>query len=419
MVNATPHAMRHTLLMPERAPQPIVTVVGLGAGGWPDLTESARSALRGAEVIIGSDRQLALLDGSCRSERVVLPSPLLPALPDLLAAHGGRRVVVLASGDPMFFGIGSTLVGLLGRDRVHVLPHPSSVSLAAARLGWPLQDLDVVSAVGRPLALLHPFVLPGRRILVLTGDADGARQVRDLLAGRGYRRSEVTVLSRLGSAPELVAAAGDEPHDPLAIVAVECVADGDIVPLSRSAVLPDDAFDHDGQLTKREVRAMTLSALVPVPGQTLWDVGAGCGSVGIEWMRAHPASCAVAIEPRPDRRARIVTNAEVLGVPGLQVVDGEAPGALAGLLEPDAVFVGGGVSVPGVIEACHAALRPGGRLVVNAVTVESETVLASWQARLGGTLTRVIVQRAEPVGGFTGWRPALPVTQWAWRKDGV
>lgn len=407
--------------VPDPAPrsEPTVAVVGVGAGGWVDLAESARSAVRAAEVIIGSDRQLALLKDTDPTRHVVLPSPLLPALDNLLVAHRGRRVAVLASGDPMFFGIGATIVRLLGRDAVHVLPHPSSVALAAARLGWPLADLDVVSVVGRPLALLHPFVQPGRRILVLTADTSGAREVRALLAARGYARSEVTVLAQLGGPAEQVAPGTDEPHDPLAIVAIECVADADTVPLSRSAVLPDDAFEHDGQITKREIRALTLAALVPVPGQLLWDVGAGCGSVGIEWLRTHPACRAVAIEPRADRRARIAANAEALGVPGLEIVEGAAPAALAGLPAPDAVFVGGGVSEPGVIEAGHAALRPRGRLVANAVTIETETVLASWHTRLGGTLTRIMVQRAAPVGGFTGWRPAMPVTQWTWRKGGA
>ncbi len=394
-------------------------VVGVGAGGWVDLAESARSVLRAAEMIIGSGRQLALLKDTDPTRHVALPSPLLPALDELLAAHRGRRVAVLASGDPMFFGIGATLVRLLGRDGVHVLPHPSPVALAAARLGWPLHDLDVVSVVGRPLALLHPFVQPGRRILVLTADVTGARGVRALLAGRGFARSEVTVLTQLGGPAEQVGPAGDEEHDPLAVVAVECIIDPDTMPLSRSAVLPDDAFDHDGQITKREIRALTLAALVPVPGQLLWDVGAGSGSVGIEWLRTHPACRAVAIEPRADRRVRIVANAEALGVPGLEIVDGAAPDALAGLPAPDAVFVGGGVSEPDVIEACHAALRPGGRLVANAVTIETETVLASWHAALGGMLTRIMVQRAAPVGGFTGWSPAMPVTQWTWRKGGA
>ena len=392
-----------------------MTVVGIGADGWDGLPVASRNALLEAEVVFGSERQLALLDASVAAQRVGWPTPLLPALPGLLAAHSDRRAVAMASGDPMFYGIGATLVRLLGTAAVDVLPHPSSVSLAAARLGWPTDDVDVVSLVGRPLATLHPALQPGRRVLVLVGSQTGADEVRELLDTRGFGGSAVTVLERLGGPHERISQATG-PHDPLAIVAVTCVLGPDTAALPRTPGLPEDAFDHDGQITKREIRALVLAALVPVPGQLLWDVGAGSGSVGIEWMRVHPASRAIAIEPREDRRKRITANAEELGVPGLQVVAGSAPDALVGLAQPDAVFVGGGVSVPGVIDSCIGALAPGGRLVANAVTVETEGVLASWHARLGGELTRIAVQRAEPVGGFTGWRPAMPVTQWSYRK---
>jgi precorrin-6B C5,15-methyltransferase / cobalt-precorrin-6B C5,C15-methyltransferase len=400
---------------------PLVTVVGIGADGWAGLPAASRAALCDAEVVLGSDRQFALLDESVTAVRELWPSPLMPALPGVIDSHAGQRLAVLASGDPMFYGIGSTLVRLLGRAAVNVLPHPSSVSLAAARLGWPLEDVDVVSLVGRPLATLHPAIQPGRRVLVLVASTTAADEVRALLDARGYGGSAVTVLERLGGPDERVRAGADADadtgtHDPLAIVAVTCVLDVGIRPLPRTPGLPEDAFDHGGQITKREIRVLVLAALVPVPGQLLWDVGAGSGSVGIEWMRVHPASRAVAIEPREDRRRRIAANADALGVPGLQIVAGSAPDALAGLPVPDAVFVGGGVSLPGVIDACLAALPVGGRLVADAVTVETEVVLASWHARLGGTLTRIAVQRAEPVGGFTGWRPAMPVTQWSYLK---
>jgi precorrin-6Y C5,15-methyltransferase (decarboxylating) len=388
-----------------------IDVVGVGAGGWADLPETSRAVLRGAEQVLGGPRLLALLDASVTAQRVALPSPLLPALGD--AVRTDQRLVVLASGDPMFFGIGSTLIRLGVPVRVH--PVPSSVSLAAARLGWALEDVDVVSVVGRPLELVHPAVQPGRRVLVLVGTSDGADEVRRLLAGRGYGASRLTVLERLGGPDERIATQPG-PHDPLAVVAIECVADAGTVPLPRTPGLPESAYDADGQITKREIRALALAALAPVPGQLLWDVGAGSGSIGIEWMRTHPASRAIAVEPRADRRARITANAAALGVPGLQLVGGSAPEALADLPVPDAVFVGGGVSAAGVLEACVAALPAGGRLVANGVTIETESVLAHWHARLGGTLTRIDVQRAEPVGGFTGWRPAMPVTQWTWVK---
>ncbi|WP_460605117.1 precorrin-6y C5,15-methyltransferase (decarboxylating) subunit CbiE [Jatrophihabitans fulvus] len=393
----------------------VVTVVGVGASGADELGASAREALTSADVVVGSERQVALVRDLVAGEAEMLPSPLHPGLDDLLARHAGRRVVVLASGDPMFFGIGATLVRLLGAQRVHVLPVPSSVSLAAARLGWSLPDVAVVSAVGRPLATLRAELAPGRRVLVLTPDAHGGRDVRALLDDAGYGASEVTVLTRLGGPDETVGPVTDA-HDPLAVVAVECRPDAGREAWSRTAVLPDEAFEHDGQLTKQEVRAVTLAALRPLPGAYLWDVGAGSGSVGIEWLRSHPSCRASGVEPRAERRERIVRNAERLGVPALDVVAGKAPDALAALATPDAVFVGGGVSAPDVLATCIARLRPGGRLVANGVTVETETLLAAAYRDHGGTLTRLHVERASPVGGFTGWRPAMPVTQWSWTK---
>ncbi|GGK89574.1 precorrin-6Y C(5,15)-methyltransferase [decarboxylating] [Planomonospora parontospora subsp. parontospora] len=393
-----------------------VAVVGIGADGWAGLPAAARRELHTAEVLMGSARQLALVPEPT-AERVVWPAPLLPALPGLIAAHSGRRICVLASGDPMFHGIGTTLARLLGPDRIRVVPHPSSVSLACARLGWAADRTEVVSLVTRPVESLRAAVHPGRRILVLAADGRSAAQVAALLAADGYGGSPVTVLERLGGPEERVVSgtaahwALSVTHD-LNVVAVECRADPGTVPLPCVPGLPDDAFAHDGQLTKREVRAVTLSRLAPVPGELLWDVGAGAGSIAIEWMRGHRANRAVAVERDPARAAGIAGNAARLGVPELNVVTGPAPAALAGLPAPDAVFVGGGVTVPGVVEACWAALRPGGRLVANAVTVESEAVVASWYGELGGDLVRLAVSRAAPVGGFTGWRPLMPVTVW-------
>lgn len=401
----------------------IVTVAGVGADGWPGLSPPTRDAIERAEVIVGAPRHLALLPAGSPVEgrRIPLPSPLLPALPELIAAHPDSALVVLASGDPMFFGIGSTLARILGPARLRVLPHPSSVSLAAARLGWPLDDVEVVSLVGRPDELLHPLLQPGRRVLALTARETAAADIRALLDARGFGASPVTVLADLGSSEERVSAAGGSdgaggPHSRLAIIAVECRLDTGVAPLPRIPGLPDGAFEHDGQLTKRELRALALAALAPVPGQLLWDVGAGSGSVGIEWLRVHPASRAIAVEPREDRRGRIARNAAALGVPGLRVVAGSAPQALAGLDSPDAVFVGGGVTAPGVLSACWDALGPGGRLVANAVTLEGQAVLADWWHRRGGTLTRIGVERADGLGTLTTWRPALPVVQWSVHK---
>lgn len=398
----------------------LVDVVGIGAEGWEGLSPHARSTVVSADVLFGSSRQLDLVPDPA-GQRVSWPSPMLPALPGLLAEYAGRSICVLASGDPMFYGIGATLAKLLGPDQLRVLPHPSSMSLACARMGWPVQETAVVSLVGRPVELLHTSVQPGNRILVLSSDGSTPAQVAAYLNARGYGASTLTVLSRLGSVREgrirATAAEWQQPvADSLNVIAVECRADPAASQLPRTAGLPDDAFDSDGQLTKRDVRAITLARLAPAPGQLLWDVGAGAGSIAIEWMRSDPSCRAIAIEHRADRAERVTANATALGVPDLEVVTEAAPGALEGLTPPDAIFVGGGITGCGVLESCWNAMRPGGRLVVNAVTMESEVLVADWYSRLGGELVRVSVDHASPVGGFTGWRPAMRVTQWAVSK---
>ncbi|HYQ65767.1 precorrin-6y C5,15-methyltransferase (decarboxylating) subunit CbiE [Actinophytocola sp.] len=390
-----------------------ITVVGIGADGWDGLSLSAQLELGGAEVIIGSGRQLALLPAS-DALAVPWPSPMLPAVEPLLAEHRGKRVCVLASGDPMMFGIGGTLVRLLGAAAVRVVPHPSSVSLACARLGWPVEEVEVVSLVGRPVESL--LAQPNRRLLVLSAGAATPGEVAELLSTRGYGPTPMVVFEELGGAGERrhdgTAATWSARVGGLNVIALDCLLAPGVSPLGRTPGLPDDAFDHDGQLTKREVRAVTLAALAPLPGQLLWDVGAGSGSVAIEWMRTHPSCGAVAVESRAERAEAILRNAQLLSVPALTVVHGRAPAALSTLPRPDAIFVGGGVSGDGVLAACWEALRAGGRLVANAVTLESESVLTRWQAGVGGALTRIEVSRAAPIGGFTGWKPMMPVTQW-------
>lgn len=392
-----------------------IAVVGIGADGWSGLAPAARERIEAAEVLMGSARQLDLVPAG-EAERVEWPSPLVPALPELLARHQGRRICVLASGDPVYHGIATTLVRLLGADRVDVVPHPSSVSLACARLGWPADRVTVLNLVGRPVELLHRALQPGRRVLLLGAPPPAA--IGKLVTGRGYGESGLTVLEQLGGPAERIrtgpARAWDAPEaDPLTVIALDCRIDPGAAVLAGVPGLPDEAYEHDGQLTKREVRAVVVSRLAPVSGGLLWDVGAGAGSIAIEWARTDPACRAVAIERDPDRAARIERNAAELGVPGISVVKGAAPAALAGLEPPDAVFVGGGGRVPGVLDTCWRALRPGGRLVVTAVTIETEAVLADWYRREGGDLVRIGVQRASAVGGMTGWRPAMPVTIWS------
>ncbi|MEU0399223.1 precorrin-6y C5,15-methyltransferase (decarboxylating) subunit CbiE [Streptomyces sp. NPDC006197] len=400
----------------------VVSVVGIGADGWDGLPETARRALRAAEVLLGAPRQLGLLpEDDCPGERIAWPSPLRPAVPGLLAAHQGRAIAVLASGDPSFYGIARTLAETVGADRLHVHPHPSSVSYACARLGWPLEATETLSLVARPLAALSAALHEGRRLLVLSEGADTAARVAELLRTTGWSGTRVRVLEQLGGPAERVldGTAADWPHqrtDPLNVLALDCARDPGTLRLGAVPGLPDEAYEHDGQLTKRYVRAATLAALAPAPGELLWDVGGGSGSIGVEWMRTHRSCRAIAVEKSPERAARITRNADALGVPGLRVVTAAAPTGLADLETPDAIFVGGGLTAPGLLDTCWEALPPGGRLVANTVTLESEALLARWYGRHGGELVRLAVSTAVPVGGFTGWRQAMPVTQWSVTK---
>ncbi|MGC4949393.1 precorrin-6y C5,15-methyltransferase (decarboxylating) subunit CbiE [Streptomyces sp. DT224] len=408
-------------MTPEHPRPPAVTVVGIGADGWAGLAGPARAALTDAQVLIGAGRQLGLLPPECAGTRVPWPSPLRPAVPGLLAAHAGRRIAVLASGDPMFYGIGRALTEVLGADRLHVLPHPSSVSYACARVGWPLEDTEVVTLVGRPAARLAAALHEGRRLLVLSADATTPATVAALLRDHGFGPSRMRVLEQLGGEDEACAEGTadtwDHPAgDPLNVVAVECRAAPGTLRLGAVPGLPDEVYAHDGQLTKRHIRAATLGVLAPAPGELLWDIGGGSGSIAIEWMRVHPSCRAVTVERDPVRAARIAENADRLGVPGLRVVTGRAPDCLDQLPQPAAVFIGGGLTAPGLLDTCLAALPPGGRLVANTVTLESEALLAAQHKAHGGELARLAVAHAVPVGTFTGWRQAMPVTQWSVRK---
>jgi precorrin-6B C5,15-methyltransferase / cobalt-precorrin-6B C5,C15-methyltransferase len=393
----------------------IVTVVGIGDDGWPGLTGEAQAALRDAKVIVGGGRQLALLP-DLDGRRIPFPSPLLPQLDELVAAHPG--LCLLASGDPMLHGIGATLARRLGPGRIRVLPTASSVAMACARLGWAEHETDVVSVVSRPPEVVLPAVQPGARVLVLCRDGATPAALAALLAGRGWAATRITVLEHLGGpaersrGPYPAGRPDPGPFADLCVAALDCEPDAPGSVLTRVPGLPDAAYETDGQLTRREVRALALAALAPGPGQLLWDIGAGSGSIGIEWMRADHRCRAVAVEARPDRADRLVRNASRLGVPDLEVIRGVAPGALAGLAEADAVFIGGGITAEGMVEACWAALRRGGRLVAHAVTVESEAVLQQWQRTAGGEMVKLAISYQAPLGGFTTWRPALPITQW-------
>jgi precorrin-6Y C5,15-methyltransferase (decarboxylating) len=332
-------------------------------------------------------------------------------------ARRGTPTVILATGDPLWFGIGATLARQLAADEFAIYPTPSAFQLAAARLRWPLQHVATLSLHGRPVELLHPHILPGNRLLALTSDRSTLTEAARLLVARGYGASRLTILESLSGADERISDTTATDFDPAAIgdfhvLAIDCVAEAGAALLPTVPGLPDAAFVSDGQLSKREVRAATLARLAPTPGALLWDVGAGCGSIGIEWMRGARDAHALAFERSAARRELIAANARALGTPGLDIIAGDAPDSLRGRAPPDAVFIGGDVANTALFDACWAALRPGGRLVTNAVTLDGEAALYARQARLGGELVRLDIAVLDRIGAERVLRPRLPVTQW-------
>lgn len=387
-------------------------VVGIGEDGMAGLSAAARAVVEAAEVIVGGERHHHLSD-AVTAERIGWPSPF-DAMIGAIRGLKGRRAVVLVTGDPLWYSVGARLLRGIPAEEIVFHPALSAFQWAAARMGWSLADVETLTVHGRPVGQMIPFIWPDARLLILTTGAGTPGEIAGFLRERGYGPSRMTVLASLGGPAEQrfdgVAETWDAVVPAFNTLAVDCV------PGKGAQVtgfgLPDEMFAGDGTMTKAEVRALTLARLMPMRGALLWDVGAGCGSVGIEWMRMARDARAIAVEPRADRRDWAAANAQALGAPGLRIVAGEAPGALDGLPAPDAVFVGGGLSEE-VAEACLAALRPFGRLVANAVTVESEGLLAALQARHGGDLVRIDVARLVPVGGRRGWKPAMPVTQWS------
>ena len=393
---------------------PWLSIIGIGDDGIDGLGPIARSVLESAEIVFGGKRHLAML-GNEQRDHVEWLIPFAKTI-DILKQHKGRAVAVLASGDPMWFGAGSTLARAIPSSEMRIIPAPSAYSLAAARLGWAIDQVECLTVHGRPLETILPFIVPGAKLLIYCHDGETPRKLATLLLGCGYGDSDMTALSHLGGAEEVArfAAARDWAEAAvlrLTTVAIACVAGPEAKVLSTMPGLPDDAYQHDGQLTKREVRAATLAALAPLRNQLLWDVGAGCGSIGIEWCRAAKGARACAFESDAGRLDMIRANALALGVPDLDIVDGPAPDTLAGRPAPDAIFIGGGLSADNMMDRCWAALKPGGRLVANAVTIEGEQQLATAHKALGGELIRLAISRAGPVGDFMGWRPMMPVTQ--------
>ena len=391
-------------------------VVGIGDDGLASLGAEALAVIEAGDVLFGGERHLAMV-GDHPGLRRVWQRPLSLSL-DEIERMRGRNVVVLASGDPMCHGVGAMLARHFSADEMRVLPAVSAFSLACARLGWPLQEVETLSLHNRPVSTLRRYLQPGARLVALTRDGETPHLVASLLVEAGYGPSRVHVFEHLGGVRERrIDASADSwlasDIAPLNTVAIECLAGPRARVLPPAPGLPDDAFASDGMLTRCEIRAITLAKLMPLSGQCLWDVGAGSGAVAIEWLRAARRGRAIAIERNPARALRAAGNAEALGTPELEVVEAEAPACFDGLEIPDAIFIGGGISAPDMLRRAWGSLRPGGRLVANVVTLEGEHRLLDWQAEHGGDLTRLAISRAEKVGPYQGWRPAMPVTQYA------
>ena len=404
-----------------------IYVIGIGEDGWDDLSADSRELLYKSEIVIGGERHLKMIPGDWEGERIIWASPIREAVTKILdwrpsGPGSGKKVAVMASGDPLCYGIAAKLLRHLPIEEIWIKPALSTFSLICSRVGWSLPDIETLTIHGRPLEMLHTFVQPGAKLLVLNQDEGSPKQAAELLAARGFGKSQITVLEHLGGSKERqFSGQADSWNHPdgaaLNAMAIECIAGTRANVLARIPGLPDDAFLHDGQLTKREIRAATLSRLMPVVDQVLWDVGAGCGSVAIEWMRCNPRCKAVAIEKSESRLKMIQQNAFQLGVPMLDIVPGNAPEVLVDLPAPDAIFIGGGLSGGNMLETCWNALNPGGRLVANAVTLEGEQKLVQWQKvnaeknGASGDLARLAVSHVETIGKFQSWKEVRSVTQ--------
>ncbi len=391
-----------------------LNIIGIGEDGVDGLSKTALEKLKAAEVIVGGDRHHTLAPNPT-AKRIAWPSPF-DAMIDEIKSHRDKRIVVLVTGDPLWFSVGARILKAIPKEEVRFHPQLSAFQWAASRMGWSLADLETLTIHGRADSQILPHLAPNVRMLVLTQNADSPLAVAQLLSERGFGESRMTVLAAMGGEREerFDGLAKDWSHvvPDFHTLAIECVADDDAKWYSRSGGLPDEAFVHDGQMTKRIVRSTTLSALAPYPDAMLWDVGAGCGSIAIEWMRSSRGARAIAIERNEKRIAMIKENAVQLGVEKIQIIEGKAPDVLDGLEQPDAIFIGGGLTSKETFETCWNALHSGGRLVANAVTVESEMKLFELNEKHGGELSRITVQQAEPVGRFKGWKPFMPVTQW-------
>ena len=398
-----------------------LSIIGIGEDGVAGLSPVAQRLVSSAELVVGGKRHLDLAGDLICGRRLAWPNPIAGALPEI-RKHRGKPVVVLASGDPFHYGAGTMLMEAVPAAETLCLPQPSAFSLAAARLGWSLQDVSLVSLHGRAFEAIVRYLQPGARILALAWDGETAGKLAHLLGERGMGASKVVVLENMAGPRERVRATTASSFaltdvSPLNTIAMEIVAAPDSAVLALAPGLEDDLFENDGQLTKREVRAVTLSALAPRQGELLWDIGLGAGSIAIEWLLRHPSLSAIGFEDQAARAARAARNAAALGTPDLQIVQARAPNGFANLPRPDAVFIGGGLSDPGVLDGAWSALKPGGRLVANTVSIDSEAWLIEGFQRHGGELVRLQASKAHKIGTVFAWKSATPVTQWRVRKQ--
>jgi precorrin-6Y C5,15-methyltransferase (decarboxylating) len=398
-----------------------LSIIGIGEDGVAGLSPIALSCLDKAKIIFGGERHLSMLPADDNSQKIPWKSPFPISITEIISRRG-EAVCILASGDPLCYGVGATILKDIPISEITIIPAPSAFSLACSRLGWSLTEVETLSLCGRPVSLLQSYIYPGAKLLILSEGKNTPAHVAEILINRGYGNSRITVLEKMGSINESIITDiasnwQEENIAALNTIVVECIADKGIVGLSRFPGLPDSAFHHDGQLTKREVRAVTLSSLAPLPGELLWDVGAGCGSISIEWLRSDRRCRAIAIEQNSTRLNYIADNAAALGTPNLQIMAGKALEVIPNLPTPNAIFIGGGVTAPEILENCWNVLVPGGRMVVNVVTLEGEQRLYQWHEKVGGNFTRIAIQRAEPIGKFLGWKSMSPVTQWIGIKN--
>jgi len=395
---------------------PWLTVVGLGEDGIDGLSDSARRIVESAEVLIGGRRHLEMIPDN-GGERQTWKVPFTDSIDEITKYHGSR-VVVIATGDPLHYGVAVTLAKYFSIEEMIVLPNTGAMSLACARLGWPVSEVECVSLHGRPLETIKSVLAPDQKLIIFSHDRKTPNDVAAELCASGYGSSDIVVFQHMGGGKEARYQATAETWTSAEIadlntIAIHCRGGARAKRFCGAPGLRDRAFKNDGQITKREVRSITLSSLAPSPGALLWDIGAGCGSISIEWMLAARGAHAFAIEKNIERIALISTNAIALGVPKLEPIHGIAPDILRSLASPQAIFIGGGLSQKGVVEQCWNRLSPGGRLVVNAVSLQSEALMVAWREKLGGDMARINISRAKDVTGHSLWRPLTPVTQWA------